>query len=117
MIFLSFIAHKVFEGAPAPIEPKLPLPKQEEYRKAAIRVADLLLKKHGMTTEQAKNYITRRIPNHPEFTSLVSKCVDDYANATVSPPGWPSIDYPKPNTPDQPGVARKAEPQDFSGMK
>lgn len=116
MIFLSFIAHKVFkEGAPAPIESKLPLPKQEEYRKSAIRVAGLLMKM--MSTEQAKNYITRKCPNHPEFTSLVSKAIDDYANQVVSPPGWPSSDSPKPNSPTQPGLARKSEPPMFSGMK
>jgi hypothetical protein len=117
-IFLGHIARAIVEGAPAKIGPSLSLPKQEEYRNAAIRVADLLVTKQGMSTEQAKNYITRKIPNHPEFTSLVDMALDDYANQTVSPPSrTPTADSPKPLSPNQPGIAGKSEPQKFSSMK
>jgi len=117
IVKLSNIAKSIIEGAPAPIEPKLPLPKQEEYRKAAIRMADALITKQGMSPEQAKNYMVRKIPNHPELTSLVSMAIDDYAKQHVSPPGWPTSDVPKPNTASQGGIARKSEPPNFSGMK
>lgn len=107
---LSLIAKSILEGAPAKIGPSLSLPKQEEYRKAANKVASILVSRDKMSPEQAKDYITRRIPNHPEFTSLVSQAIDSITRQSTFPSGVPA-DTPKPISPNQPGIAGRALPR------